>query len=77
VCAESRPPPRDFERLLREILWLLKKISQPLKFAVITRSNFSRKDTQIWLASVGNVLLTAARRNYLSAFCVPERTLMA
>jgi hypothetical protein len=30
----------------REIPWLLKKISQPLKFAVVTRSNFSRTDTQ-------------------------------
>jgi hypothetical protein len=39
----------------REIPWLLKKISQPLKFAVVTRSNFSRTDTQIWLASGSNV----------------------
>jgi hypothetical protein len=39
----------------REIPWLLKKISQPLKFAVATRSNFSRTDTQIWLASGSNV----------------------
>jgi hypothetical protein len=29
-----------------EIAWLLKKISQTLKFAVVTRSNVSRTDTQ-------------------------------
>jgi hypothetical protein len=39
----------------REIPWLLKKISKPLKFAVVTRSNFSRTDTQKWLASGSNV----------------------
>ena len=53
------PPPTSHQGILsvsfREVPWLLKKISQPLKFAVVIRGNFPRADTQKWLASGGNV----------------------